>query len=74
MDQMTVRGLYEELKCLMQLGYGDRKIVLPDDNEGNGFHGCFFGCTTNKNYIEMATDGLIFDSEETDPSKIIIIG
>jgi len=51
----------------------DRKIVLPTDNEGNGYFGMFYDITYDKQTLEDIADS-IFDSQETDPDKIVILG
>ena len=75
MNQVTVKELAEELAKLVKWGYGDKAVILPDDNEGNGFHGCFCGATISESFIaSMDANGLIHDSVETDPKNIVIIG
>lgn len=51
----------------------DRKIVLSDDNEGNGFHGMFYEITYEHDDLISFKD-CINDSCETDPDKIVILG
>ena len=43
--QMTVNDLFELCKEAIRKGYGNKNIVLSDDNEGNGYHGMFYGFT-----------------------------
>ena len=51
----------------------DRKIVISNDNEGNGFHGMFYEITyEHDDLVEFKDD--IRDSCETDPDKIVILG
>ena len=72
--QKTVAELYNELGLLIKKGYGDRKIVVSDDNEGNGYHGMYYSPSLGE---EMSEDGEIdglYDSGETDPEKIVVIG
>ena len=68
--QMTVKQLY--ILCAEQVkkGNGDKMIVIGDDNEGNGYHGMFFGFTEDA--AEFVND--IYDSVSTDPKEIIILG
>lgn len=76
MEQVNVKSLYKNLEKLIKLGYGDRAIVVADDNEGNAYHGLFFGCTYEKEDIEGCIDSSngIYDSEVTDLDKIVILG
>lgn len=71
MEQLTVKDLYLMCKQVVEQGYGDRKIVISDDNEGNGFHGLFYGLCTSD--IEQYVDE-IYDSTTTDPNEIVILG
>jgi len=51
----------------------DRKIVISNDNEGNGFHGMFYEITYEHDDLISFKD-CINDSCETDPDKIVILG
>lgn len=76
MTQMTVKKLFGELSSLMLEGKGDLKIVLADDNEGNGYHGCFYSITSDPKAVKEnieASNGL-YDSQEENYNKIVIIG
>ena len=74
MTQMTVKCLYDELRRVVEAGHGDKKIVIADDNEGNGYHGMFCGVLDDPEEIEISIEAGLYDSEETDPNKIVIIG
>lgn len=47
MNAITVNDLYNSLKKAIDAGFGDKKILLPIDDEGNGYHECFYTITTN---------------------------
>lgn len=68
--QMTISRLFELCKKEIAKGNGDKNIVISDDNEGNGFHGMFFGFTK----IDEFTQDLIYDSQTNLPSDTIILG
>lgn len=68
--QMTISRLFELCKKEIQKGNGDKNIVISDDNEGNGFHGMFYGFTK----IDEITQDLIYDSHTNSPSDTIILG
>ena len=70
MSQMTVFDLYNE--CIRQVsrGNGDKKVVISDDNEGNSFHGLFFGFTK---WSEDFKD-YIYDSTANSNDDTIILG
>lgn len=76
MEQITVKVLYELVQAEMLKGNGDKKIVLADDNEGNGFHGMFYGFTSTpkavKETIEYSNG--VYDSDTENPKEIVILG
>lgn len=76
MEQLTVKKLYLLLAQEVQKGNGDRTIVVADDNEGNSFHGLFYGITSDVTDIKEAVEysNGIYDSREKDPNKIVILG
>lgn len=45
MDAITVKQMYKSLEAAMKAGFGDKKILLSNDDEGNGYHECFFVLT-----------------------------
>ena len=76
MLQMTVEQLYQELGELIKQGHGKKVLVAADDNEGNGYHGIFYSPTAKPKEVKEnieASNGL-YDSQETDYRKIVIIG
>lgn len=76
MKQITVKELAHELVQLVLAGHGDKRLVLADDNEGNGFHGMFYGITAEPEWVAKAIDGScgLTDSQETDYNNIVILG
>lgn len=70
MKQLKVKQLYELCKTQVEKGNGDKYIAVADDNEGNGFHGMFFGFTEE---VEGCIN-LINDSQIIDVNKLIILG
>ena len=40
---ITIKELRDPLDKHVKAGLGELQIVISDDNEGNGFHGLFFG-------------------------------
>lgn len=41
MEAITIKQLAEEANRLVKAGYGDKKILLTSDDEGNGTHELF---------------------------------
>ena len=74
---MTLRQLITDIKKLVEKDKSilDKKILLSDDDEGNGYHECYYSFTTNpkdvKNCIEFS-NGATVDID--DYSKFIILG
>ena len=51
---LTVNDMLEELKTAKKNGHGNKKILLSNDDEGNGYHLCFYGITPTKEAIGFA--------------------
>lgn len=45
MKTVTVDELYKALSQAREAGLGSKKIMLSNDDEGNGYHECFFTVT-----------------------------
>lgn len=76
MGQLTINDLYKNLAAEIKKGNGNKVIVVADDNEGNSFHGLFFGITSEANDIKEAVEysNGIYDSQEKDLNKLVILG
>lgn len=73
MKAITVNGLLKECQRLEKMGYGDKVVLLSDDDEGNGFHTLFYTFETDIQSIETyANEGLFHD--DNDPSTVVILG
>lgn len=70
MEQLTLKELKKCVDTMVKRGYGDRKLVVSDDNEGNGYHGMFYGVSP----MEEDVEDLVNDSCEMDWKKLLIIG
>ena len=76
MKQLTVKQLYLLLAEEVKNGNGDKTIVVADDNEGNAYHGLFYGITSEVNDIKenIENSNGIYDSQERDLNKIVLLG
>lgn len=76
MKQLTIKDLYNNLETEIKKGNGDKVIVVADDNEGNSFHGLFFGITSEPSKIRESVEfsNGIYDSQETKLSNLVILG
>lgn len=70
---MTVYDLLEACQKQIKKGNGNKTILVADDNEGNGFHELGFLFTDDKDFIEDIIDE-VYDTSETNPDKIVILG
>lgn len=72
MKQLTINELLKLCQQQVKKGNGNKKIVISDDNEGNGYHGLFYAFTEidedEKEYYQ------IYDSETNDINEIIVLG
>ena len=68
--QITVKDLLEMCKNEIKKGNGNKHIVISDDNEGNGYHGMFYGFTPcTEEFV-----GDIYDSNFANEKDTIILG
>lgn len=73
MKQLTIKDLKRFVDNQVEKGNGDKFIVISGDNEGNSYHGLFYGFTDDIGEIKMLSD-MIYDSVEINPNKIVILG
>lgn len=78
--QMTVKQLLKLCQEEVKKGNGDKFIVVADDNEGNGYHGMFYGFSDAmeiEEQLKMFDDSVenqVYNSCYTKPEEIIILG
>lgn len=70
---LTVRDLYANLGIKIKQGYGDHKIYISSDEEGNSFNPCFFGCTTDKQEIKETEKWCCIDYLDGDNADNIVL-
>lgn len=73
MKQLTLKELFNLIALAIKEGNGDKKVIISNDNERNGYHGLFYGVTEIDDKMADAIDGLMEDSD-TDINNLIIIG
>lgn len=69
MKPITVNDLYEMCDIEIKCGFGDKVILISDDDEGNGFHTLFYGFTTN-GFRHMSN--LFHD--RNNPDDVVLLG
>lgn len=52
----------------------DKGIILSDDEEGNGYHGCYFALTSNPKDVKGVLQASNGCREHVNPSEVVIIG
>lgn len=70
MKQLTVNDLLKLCQQAVSEGNGNKNIVLSDDNEGNGYHGLFYGFTP----LDDGFEDMIYDSHTHSIDDTIILG
>lgn len=50
MEVLTIKDLYNQCKTQIERGNGDKKIMISNDDEGNGYHYLFFGMQEGKDF------------------------
>lgn len=69
---LTIKQLYKLCKEEIDKGHGDYTIILSDDDEGNGYHYCWYSFTELSADFE---DAMYCLSEDIAPiDKTIILG
>lgn len=74
MNTITVDELYKALAQARKSGLGSKKILLSNDDEGNGYHECFFT-------VSKCTEDFLFPgalpygvSDEEAVNEYVIVG
>lgn len=72
MEELTVKELYMHLHRLLKNlpELGDRKILISDDEEGNGFHGLYFGLS----FDTQAFQDVLYDISEEELEQYVLLG
>ena len=66
--QLTVKDLLEFCQKQVEIGNADKKIVVANDNEANGYHGLFYEFTEDVSPYA----GEITDSDDNIDNLIIL--
>ena len=48
---LTIKDLHSALETAIMNGYGDKKILLSSDDEGNSYHEMFFAMSMVKDCV-----------------------
>lgn len=65
MKPITIKELFQLCANQIQEGNGDKVILLSDDDEGNGYHYCWYAFTPIEGYAEEFVNEDIAKKEDT---------
>lgn len=71
MKTLTIEVLYKLCQNQILSGNGKKKILLSDDDEGNGYHECYYHFTPIDNELMAYA---YFPIEENEKDDYIILG
>lgn len=71
---LTVKDLLSACKEAVKEGYGDRVVMLSDDDEGNGYHTLFYAFTSDKDMLRYIFEDHLLHDDGYKPEDIIILG
>ena len=70
---MTVRQLLMYAEQLVAQGYGNKEVLVSNDDEGNGYHTLYYQFTTNEREIRnCAKAGMFHDNNK--PDEVVLLG
>ena len=73
-DIITVKELAKACAAQVKAGNGDKKILLSDDDEGNGYHQLFFLFSKPEDCLGGDYPPNAPRDAEKNPDKYIILG
>lgn len=75
---LTVKDLLKACQKEIERGNGDNVIMLSNDDEGNGYHYCWYSFTTPtelldgfEDYDDMGIDGLNEEISSKDKTSLL---
>lgn len=68
---LTIKELYERCKEEIKAGRGDNVVMLSDDDEGNGYHYCWYAFTPATDMDSIDCYGLIKDIAPAEKTSIL---
>ncbi len=73
MKIQTVLDLCLACMRLIDDGKGDKKILISDDDEGNGFHSLYCGFTDDTEEIKTIKESCYF-ADDNNPEDVVLLG
>ena len=69
---LTVRELASNAMALDMQGYGNKRILISEDDEGNGFHELFYAFIKDKSAIKEALENS--NTPYFDENEFVLLG
>lgn len=76
MEMVTVGKLYKVLGALIKQdpSIKNKGIILSDDEEGNGYHGCYYEVTYEPKTVKECLEFSNGCREGVNPNEVVILG
>lgn len=71
---LTVKELAKLCQDEIKKGHGDYSIMLSDDDEGNGYHYCWYSFSMAEELMSAEDEEFCLDEDIAPKSKTIILG
>lgn len=71
MKPLTINELYEECKKQIEKGNANKVIMLSNDDEGNGYHYCWYAFSTPE---DVLIEDYMLNTEVSAKDDTIILG
>ena len=72
--EITVNTLLQLCMEQVKAGNGNKKIFISQDDEGNGFHGLYYGFTSDKADIKPYDDDGLIRRYKNSLEDIVLLG
>lgn len=72
MEALTVNDLFKACQNAIDKGYGDRKVLISQDDEGNGFHELFYDFIEAEQFKSYSS--VYFPVDKKELSNYLILG
>ena len=71
---LTVKELAKLCQDEIKKGHGDYSIMLSDDDEGNGYHYCWYSFSMAEELMSAEDEEFYLDEDIAPKNKTIILG
>lgn len=74
MEVLTIKDLYNLCKEQITKGNADKKIMISDDDEGNGYHYLFYGMVSGEEMRDDDAFMMSVDNNYVSIKDTIVLG